>query len=129
MPKLRPFIIQFRVGALARSDVHAEALAERLVSRMEEHLEEDDTVSWTQITEVGEPAKQEEVITRLALGRNELIRLHFKDTMALAQELDRVIWKLTQRVEDDETELPNDYDYNRVIEVEKALNRGENPLY
>jgi hypothetical protein len=126
--KPRPYIIQIRVGLTADSDVHADHTADHLQARLEETLEDDDTVRVTQVALAGEPLVQEEVLTRLRLGRNELARLPYKNTMNLAQEVDKIIWMLIKRADDDDA-LPNDYDYNRIVNITKALRRGENPLY
>lgn len=128
MPKTRPYIAQIRVGFDSESDVHAEETTDHLVARLEEHLDEDDTVRCTQIVCMGEPLTKEETLTRLRLARNELCRLDYRDAMNLAQQIDMVIWKLIKRADDDDA-LPNDYDYNRIIEVVHALRRGENPLW
>jgi len=48
--------------------------------------------------------------------------------MYLAQELDKVKWKQLKRA-GEEAPHPNDYDYNRIIELTEALQRGENPLF
>jgi len=61
------------------------------------------------------------------MARNELATLHYKDTMDIAQLVDQVIWKLLQLSGEDDP-LPNDYDYNRIIRIKKALDRGEYPL-
>lgn len=127
-PKIRPYIAQVRVGFLSESSVHADSTMDWIKARIEDQLDEDDTVRITQIVCVGEPETREETLTRLRLARNELIRLHYKDTMDLAQQIDKVIWMLIKRASDDDS-LPNDYDYNRVVRIAEALNRGENPLY
>lgn len=113
---------------MAESDVHADKTAEHLKERIGEQIEDEDTVRVTQIACIGEPLHLDEVLARLRVARNELVRLHYRDTMSLAQELDKVIWKLRGQVSDDDP-LPNDYDYNRIVTIAEALNRGENPLY
>ena len=128
MAKERPFILQFRAGITAASDIHAEHIADHLVARMEETLDEDDNVRWTQIADSGEPLVLEETLTRLRLARNELCRLHYKDAMNIAQQVDQIIWMLIKRASDDDS-LPNDYDYNRIVKITESLQRGENPLY
>lgn len=128
MPKTRTYIAQLRVAFTAESDVHAEAQVDWLKARLEEQLDEDDTVRATQIVCFGEPETKEETLTRLRLARNELIRLNYKDAMNLAQQLDMMIWMLIKRASDEDV-LPNDYDYNRIIRVSHALKRGENPLF
>lgn len=128
MTKPRPYIAQFRVGYTAISDVHAEKTAEYLEARLEEVLDEDDTVRVTQVVCMGEPLVKEETLNRLRLARNELCRLEYRDAMNFAQQLDMVIWKLIKRASDDDP-LPNDYDYNRIVEIMHSLQRGENPLY
>ena len=128
MAKLRPYLAQVRVGYEAANDFEAEATAERFVSRIEEDLEEDDTARVTQVVCIGEALREDEVINRLRIARNELATLHYKDTMDIAQLVDQVIWKLLQLAGEDEA-LPNDYDYNRIIRIKKALDRGEYPLY
>ena len=128
MAKERPYIAQVRIGFMSDSDVHAESQMDWIKARIEEQLDDDDTVRTTQIVCFGDPETKEETLTRLRLARNELCRLNYKDTMNLAQQVDMVIWKLIKR-SDDEDSLPNDYDYNRVIRVAESLKRGENPLY
>lgn len=113
---------------MSDSDVHAEAQMDWIEARIHEQLDDEDSVRTTQIVCFGEPETKEETLTRLRLARNELCRLNYKDTMNLAQQLDKVIWMLIKRV-DDEDSLPNDYDYNRVIKITEALKRGENPLF
>lgn len=125
---LRTYIAQLRVGFDADSDVHAEATAEGFVDRLNEVLEEDDTARVTQVLCIGEPLREDEVINHLRLARNDLARLHYRDTMNLAQQVDMVIWKLAQ-ISSDEDSLPNDYDYDRIIRLKEALNRKENPLW
>lgn len=128
MAKERPYIAQVRIGFMSDSDVHAEAQMDWIEARIHEQLDDEDSVRTTQIVCFGEPETKEETLTRLRLARNELCRLNYKDTMNLAQQLDKVIWMLIKRV-DDEDSLPNDYDYNRVIKITEALKRGENPLF
>jgi len=117
-----------RIAFLSESDVHAEQQMDWVKARIEEQLDEDDTVRVTQIVCIGEPETKEETLTRLRLARNELIRLEYKDTMNIAQQVDMVIWMLVKRV-NDEDPLPADYDYNRVVRIAEAFKRGENPLY
>jgi len=126
--KSRPYIIQLRVGVTAESDLLADKIADNLSARVEEFLDDGDTSRVMQVVCLGEPLRMEEQITRLKIARNELIRLRYKDTMSMAQSLDQVIWKLMKQVTDDEA-LPNDYNYNRIVEIAEALDRGENPLY
>ena len=128
MAKLRPYIALYRVAFGAESDLLADQQAEFLKARIEEHLEDDETARVTQVAGAGEPLHQDEALARLRLARNELIRLRYKDAMYVAQEVDKIIWKLRGQVGDDDP-LPNDYNYNRVSEILQALDRGENPLY
>lgn len=128
MGKVRPYIAQVRIAFEAESDVHAESRMDWIKARINEQLDEDDTVRVTQLVSFGEPETKEEVLTRLRLARNELIRLSYKDAMNLAQQLDMMIWMLIRRASDDDP-LPNDYNYNRVILIAEALKRGENPIY
>jgi hypothetical protein len=128
MPKPRPYIAQVRVGFTSESDIHAESTMDYVKARIEEQLEDDDTVRITQIAVVGEPLVQEETLTRLRLARNELVRLEYKDTMNLAQQLDMVIWMLIKRSKDEDA-FVDQYDYNRIIRIAESLKRGENPLY
>lgn len=128
MAKDRSYLAQLQVGFMAKSDVYADQTADYLKARVDEHLDEDDSVRVTQVVCTDEPLRPEETLIRLKIARNELVRLRYKDTMSLAQELDKVIWKLRKLVSDDDP-LPNDYDYNRIVNIAEALNRGENPLY
>lgn len=129
MAKLRTYLLNLRIAFAARDDVHAEHQADKLDARVEEFLEPGDTVRQTQLICIGDNEKSDEVITLLKLARNGLCKLGFKDTMNHAQQLDMIIWRLDNlRAEDDPDQLA-DYDYNRIINVTKAVARGENPLY
>lgn len=128
MAKDRLYTALFRVSFSERSEVHADSTADFLGARMEEHLDDDDTVRVMQVVCIDEPLMLAETLVRLELARNELVRLRYRDTMSLAQEVDKVIWKLSHQVSDDDP-LPNDYDYNRIVAIAEALDRGENPLY
>ena len=128
MAKLRTYIAMFRVAFGARDDRHAEATADHLDARISEHLDDRDTVRITQLFSLGDPTRAEEYINHLKIARNDLCRLSYKDTMNIAQLVDRVVWKLEKMVPEDEA-TPNDYDHNRILRVYEAISRGENPLF
>ena len=90
-------------------------------------MDEEDTARVTQVICIGESLRDDEVLNRLRVARNELTKLHYKDTMDLAQQVDMVIWKL-QSLLNGENDLPSDYDYNRIIEIKQAIGRGEWPM-
>lgn len=128
MPASNTYIAVLRVAFASADEVNAQAKAEKLEEEIEEHLEEEDTVRTTQLFSLGDPVRPEEMINHLKIARNDLCRLPYADCMNLAQSLDRVVWMLEKTVPEDDA-IPNDYDWNRIIEIKHAVVRGENPLF
>lgn len=123
---MRTYIAMLRVVFDARSDLHANGTAHWFREHIESTLEPNDNVDVTQVFCYGDGSKPDEVINRLKTARNELIRLRYRDTMDIAQLVDQVICKLEHQVGEDE--LAPNYDYTRIYEFSKIIEKGEEPL-
>lgn len=122
------FIATIRLSYKANDDVEAQLIAElareRAESELDTELDKDEAIL-TQVTCFVGNVEPRELLTRLTLTRNDLIRTRYKECYELARELDRLIDALQKRL------LPyevTDYDYGRFSDVAEAiLLKGENP--
>lgn len=124
---LRTYISMLRVVFSARSDEHAKRTAHWFKEHLETTLEPRDDVSVTQVTAYGDDLIPDEALNVLKQARNILIRLKYKDTVYIAEEMDKRICLLQARMLDEEAHAPN-YDYNRIDTIMKLLDAGEEPL-
>lgn len=124
---LRTYVSMLRIVFGARSDEHARRTAEWFEEYIRGTLEPSDDVSVTQVLCYGDSQAPDEQINRLKLARNELIKLRYRDTMYHAQEIDKMICKLQAKAMDEEALAPN-YDWNRIDEIMKLIDQGEEPL-
>jgi hypothetical protein len=124
---MRTYISMLRVVFSARSDEHAKRTASWFKEHLEQVTEPRDDVSVTQVTAYGDDLAPDENINVLKHARNILIRLKYKDTMYIAEELDKRICLLQLRMLDEDAHAPN-YDYNRIDTIMKLLDAGEDPL-
>lgn len=121
----RPYFTLLRVVFGASSEAHAIRTAEHFAARVEEHLEEDDSVVILQTAQFGQYEQPESEIHILRQARNILLRLHFSDTHATAQFIDRIAWFLESGQMEVES---NNYDWNRISEIAEQVLKGGNPL-
>lgn len=125
---LRTYISMLRIVFSARSDGHANKTAEWFKDHLEsEVLEPNDDVKVTQVLAYGDLASPDEDINVLKRARNVLVRMKYKDTMYLAEEVDKRICLLQARMMDEDALAPN-YDWNRIDAIMKLIDKGEEPL-
>lgn len=94
---------------------------------MEDTLEPRDDVTVTQVTPYGDDLIPDEYLNVLKRARNILVRLRHKDTVWLAEELDKRIILLQLRMMDEDAHAPN-YNYNRISTILELIDKGEEPL-
>jgi len=120
-----PFFTLLRVVFGAETEGHALRTARHFAKRIEEHLEDDDSVTILQTAQFGQHEQPEAEIHQLRKARNILLRLQYNDCHATAQFLDRIAWFL----ESGQTEVEaNNYDWNRISEITEQVLKGRNPL-
>jgi len=114
-----------RVVFGATSEAHALRIARHFRKRVEEHLEDDESVTVLQTDQFGQYEQPETEIHKLREARNILLRLQFSDCHATAQFLDRIAWFLESGQVEVES---NSYDWNRIAEIAEQVLKGGNPL-
>lgn len=124
---LRTYISMLRVVFSARSDEHAKRTALWFKDHLETTTEPNDDVSVTQVTAYGNDLAPDESLNVLKHARNILIKLKYKDTMYIAEELDKRICLLQAKMMDEDAMAPN-YDWNRIDTIMQLLDKGEEPL-
>lgn len=125
---LRTYVSMLRIVFGARSEGHAKATADWFRDHLEEEiLEPGDDVKVTQVLAYGDAVAPDEDINCLKRARNILVRLKHKDTVWLAEEIDKRICLLEARMLDEEAIAPN-YDWNRIDTIMKLIEQGEDPL-
>lgn len=124
---LRTYISMLRVVFAARSDEHAKRTALWFKDHLESTTEPNDDVSVTQVTAYGNDLAPDESLNVLKHARNILIKLKYKDTMYIAEELDKRICLLQAKMMDEDAMAPN-YDWNRIDTIMHLLDAGEEPL-
>lgn len=124
---LRTYISMLRVVFAARSDEHAKRTALWFKDHLESTLEPNDDVDVTQVLAYGDEQVPDENLNILKRARNILIRLKYKDTMYIAEELDKRICLLQAKMMDEDAMAPN-YDWNRIDTIMRLLDQGEEPL-
>jgi hypothetical protein len=125
MARKSPYFTLLRVVFGAISEAHALRTARHFAKRIEEHLEDDDSVIILQTEQFGQYQQPETEIHKLREARNILLRLQYSDCHATAQFLDRIAWFL----ESGQTEVEaNSYNWNRIMEIAEQVLKGSNPL-
>jgi hypothetical protein len=125
MASKSPYFTILRVVFDASSEAHALRTAQHFSDRVEEFLEEGDSISTLQTAPFGQYEQPEQQIHALRLARNILLGLQFSDCHATAQFLDRIAWFLASG----QTEIDaNNYDWNRIAEIADQVLKGGNPL-
>lgn len=123
----RTFVAMLRIVFSAREEMHAKRTAEWFARQLEETLEPSDDIKVTQVLAYGDSPSPDEEINMLKRARNILVKLNYKDTMYLAEEIDKRICLLEARMIDEDAHAPN-YDYSRIEKVMKLQQAGEDPL-
>lgn len=125
---LRTYVSMLRIVFGARSEGHAKATADWFRNHLEDEiLEPNDDVKVTQVLPYGDLMAPDEDINVLKRARNILVRMKYKDTMYIAEELDKRICLFEARMMDEEAHAPN-YDWNRIDTIMKLIEQGEDPL-
>ncbi len=123
------YVATIRLTYKAEDDVEAQLIAELARERAESELdtqEDEDEAILTQVTSFAVAVEPRELLTRLALARNDLIRTRYRECFELARQLDQLSDALQKRLMPDEV---TDYDFGHFIEIAgKVLNEGANPL-
>jgi hypothetical protein len=120
-----PYFTLLRVVFGAISEGDALRTARHFSRRIEEHLEDEDSVTILQTEQFGQYQQPEADIHRLRTARNILLRLPYTDCHATAQYLDRIAWFLASG----QTEVEaNNYNWNRIAEIAEQVLKGRNPL-
>lgn len=122
------YVATLRLTFRAEDDVEAQLIAELARERAESELDTEDDADeaiLTQVTSFAAAVEPRELLTRLVLTRNDLIRTRYRECYDLARELDRLADALQKRL------LPHevtDYDFGRFPEVAQVvLLEGGNP--
>lgn len=122
------YVATIRLSYKAADDMEAQLIAELARERAETELdkeEDEDEAILTQVTSFAAAVEPRELLTRLALTRNDLIRTRYRECFALARELDQLADALKKRLMPEEV---TDYDFGRFPEVAMiVLNEGGNP--
>ena len=122
------YVATIRLTYTAEDDVEAQLIAELARERAESELDkedDDDEAILTQVTSFAIAIEPRELLTRLALTRNDLIRTRFRECFELARQLDIISDALQKRLMPDEV---TDYDFGRFPEIAgRVLNEGANP--
>lgn len=122
------YVATIRLAYTADDDVEAQLIAELARERAESELdteEDKDEAILTQVTNFAVAVEPRELLTRLTLARNDLIRTRYRECFELARQLDILSDALQKRLMPDEV---TDYDFGRFLEVAgKVLNEGANP--
>lgn len=125
MARELPYFALLRVVFGATSEAHAIKTAEHFAARVEEHLDDDDSITILETAQWGQYEQPEAQIHHLRRARNILLALPFSDCHATAQFIDRIAWFL----ESGQTEVDsNSYDWNRISEIAEQVLKGGNPL-
>lgn len=129
MPELVPHVATIRCVINTETEVDAIVAADKLQEACMELLDEEDgdEVHVTQVTSMSSNLQPEETILVLVKARNALIRTRIKQCFHEAQELDRIIFALRRRQENEMDVVQ--YDYSSFISTAEAiLNKGQEPL-
>ena len=122
------YVATLRLTFKAADDVEAQMIAELARERAESEFdteEDGDEVLLTQVTAFAAAIEPRELLTRLALTRNDLIRTRYKECYDLARELDRLSDALQKRLMPYEV---TDYDFGRFPQIAQVvLLEGGNP--
>lgn len=122
------YVATLRLAYQAEDDIEAHLIADLARERAESEfdtVDSDDEVLLTQVTNFAAAVEPRELLTRLTLTRNDLIRTRYKECYDLARELDRLADALQKRLMPEEVA---DYDFGKFPEVARLiLIEGENP--
>lgn len=122
------YVATIRLTFQAADDVEAQLISELARERAESELdteEDKDEAILTQVTSFSVAIEPRELLTRLTLTRNDLIRTRYRECFELARQLDILLDALQKRLLPEDV---TDYDYGRFPEVaRRILQEGENP--
>lgn len=122
------YVATIRLTFKAVDDVEAQMISELARERAESELdteEDKDEAILTQVTSFAVAIEPRELLTRLTLTRNDLIRTRYRECFELARQLDQLLDALQKRLLPEDV---TDYDYGRFPEVaRRILQEGENP--
>lgn len=124
------YIATLRAVFRAGDDVEAIMIADQIKVNGEKDLDEEDgdTLGVTQVTQNLALLSPEETVTLLRRARNALVRTRITQAYDLAQELDKFIYMLEQRRENDTGFELAGYKYGNFLETAQEVLRGGNPL-
>lgn len=124
-PRKFPYFTLLRIVFGATSEADALRTAKHFERRIDEHLEDEDSVTILQTEQFGQYEQPESDIHKLRTARNILLRLPYSDCHATAQFLDRISWFLASGQNEVES---NSYNWNRIAEIAEQVLKGRNPL-
>jgi hypothetical protein len=126
---MNKYLTTIRVSFDADNEAKAMLVADHLAEVIIGELEDDDTCDVTQTINITAKhlTEPEEVIARLSIARNDLIRTGYRDCFYTAQTIDQLIHALRRRL--DPADMLPDYDHGGFIALAHIiLNEGGNPL-
>ena len=122
------YVATIRLTFQAADDVEAQMISELARERAESELDTEDDKDeaiLTQVTSFSAAVEPRELLTRLTLTRNDLIRTRYRECFELARQLDVLLDALQKRLLPEEV---TDYDYGHFPEVaQRILQEGDNP--
>lgn len=123
------YIATLRAVFRASDDVEAIMIADQIKVNGEKDLDEEDgdTLGVTQVTQNLALLSPEETLALLRRARNALVRTRVTSGYDLAQELDKFIYMLDRRSENDTGFELAGYKYGNFLEVAQEILRGGNP--
>ncbi len=123
------FVATLRAIYDAQDEVEAMLVADKICENGSADLDDSDDDSSLEVTQVVSNGLQllpQEMLSRLRIARNLLIKTRIKQCYELAQELDRVIFALEHR--EDPGFSIRAYDYGAFIDLaDRILMKGETP--
>lgn len=113
------FIATLRAVYEAEDEVAGQLIAEQIRESAGELLDEEDTVTLTQVVDDPEMLRPDEAIVLFKRARNHLIKTRLRPCFELARELDKTIYMLEQRIEHS-PDLTG-YDYGKFMDLAESI--------
>lgn len=121
------YIATLRAIYNAANAAEAQAIADQIAlnGAVDLELEEDETLSVTQVTDNSEELQPAELCQRLRQARNGLLRTRIREAYDQARELDKFIYVLQHRQEED-FQLAG-YDWSSFVKLATEIWAGKHP--
>ena len=123
------YIATLRAVYRASDDVEAIMVADQIKVNGEKDLEEGDSLDVTQVTQNAASLSPEESLALLRRARNALIRTRAQMCFDTARELDKCMYMMSVRSEQNKGYELSGYDYGKFMDIAQEVLAGGNPIH